>query len=177
MTRAGVLTDELWAVIEPVLPSDVGRRGQRWSDHRMILEGVAWRYRVGAPWRDLPAEFGPWQTVWKRHHRWSLDGTYAKLFVAVQESFGPLPEEAELADALMSVDSTSIRAHLHAAGGRGDNRRYHPAGLAAVVRRRAASFRSPNPSGPSSTEPAGLQYAQSRTACRASSPSLADEVV
>ena len=75
MTRAGVLTDELWAVIEPVLPSDVGRRGQRWSDHRMILEGVAWRYRVGAPWRDLPSEFGPWQTVWKRHHRWSLDGT------------------------------------------------------------------------------------------------------
>ena len=120
VTRAGVLTDELWAVIEPELPSDVGRRGQRWSDHRRILEGIAWRYRVGAPWRDLPAEFGPWQTVWKRHHRWSLDGTYAKLFVAVQESFGPLPEEAELADVLMSIDSTSIRAHLHAAGGRGD---------------------------------------------------------
>ena len=84
MTRAGVFSDEVWAVIEPVLPSDVGRRGKRWSDHRMILEGIAWRYRVGAPWRDLPAQFGPWQTVWKRHHRWSLDGTYAKAFVAVQ---------------------------------------------------------------------------------------------
>src|SRR5215213_1682355 len=77
MTRSGVFSDEVWAVIEPVLPSDVGRRGKRWSDHRMILEGIAWRYRVGAPWRDVPAEFGPWQTGWKRHHRWSLDGTYA----------------------------------------------------------------------------------------------------
>jgi putative transposase len=120
VTRAGVLTDELWAVIEPELPSDVGRRGKRWSDHRVILEGIAWRYRVGAPWRDLPAEFGPWQTVWKRHHRWSLDGTYAKIFVAVQERFGPLPGEADLVEVLMSVDSTSIRAHQHAAGGRGD---------------------------------------------------------
>src|SRR5918993_3344085 len=88
MPRCGVFSDELWAVIEPVLPSDVGRRGKRWSDHRMILEGIAWRYRVGAPWRDLPAQFGPWQTVWKRHHRWSVDGTYAKIFLAVQESFG-----------------------------------------------------------------------------------------
>jgi putative transposase len=86
----------------------------------MILEGVAWRYRVGAPWRDLPAEFGPWQTVWKRHHRWSLDGTYAKIFVAVQQHFGPLPNEAELVQVLVSVDSTSIRAHQHAAGGRSD---------------------------------------------------------
>ena len=59
-------------------PPDLGRGGGR--------------YRVGAPWRDLPAEFGPWQTVWKRHHRWSLDGTYAKIFLAVQESFGPRPD-------------------------------------------------------------------------------------
>ena len=55
MMRSGVFTDEVWAVIEPVLPSDVGRRGKRWSNHRMILEGIVWRYRVGAPWRDLPA--------------------------------------------------------------------------------------------------------------------------
>ncbi len=120
VTRAGVLTDELWAVIEPELPSDVGRRGQRWSDHRRILEGIAWRYRVGAPWRDLPAEFGPWQTVWKRHHRWSLDGTYAKIFLAVQEGLGPRPDQREVIEMLMSVDSTCIRAHQHAAGGRGD---------------------------------------------------------
>lgn len=110
MTRAGVLTDELWAVIEPELPSDVGRRGQRWSDHRMILEGVAWRYRVGAPWRDLPAEFGPWQTVWKRHRRFSADGTWDRIHTR-------LLAEADAAGELdwqVAVDSTVNRAHQHA---------------------------------------------------------------
>ena len=120
VTRSEVFCDELWAVIEPVLPSDVGRRGQRWSDHRMILEGVAWRYRVGAPWRDVPPVFGPWQTVWKRHHRWSLDGTYLKIFVAVQDSLGTVPEAAAVTEMLMSIDSTSIRAHQHAGGARND---------------------------------------------------------
>ena len=118
--RSGVFCDELWAVIESVLPSDVGKRGQRWSDHRMILEGVVWRYRVGAPWRDLPKEFGPWQTVWKRHHRWSLDGTYLKIFAAVQESLGAVPEAAAVTELVMSIDSTNIRAHQHAAGARND---------------------------------------------------------
>jgi putative transposase len=46
------------------------------SSGRLMLEGIVWRFRTGSPWRDLPADFGPWQTVWKRHHRWSLDGTY-----------------------------------------------------------------------------------------------------
>jgi transposase len=120
MTRSGVFSDELWAVIEPVLPSDVGRRGKRWSDHRAILEGIAWRFRVGAPWRDLPADFGPWQTVWKRHHRWSVDGTYARVFLAVQQAFGPHSGVAEEVGSILSVDSTSVRAHQHAAGARND---------------------------------------------------------
>jgi putative transposase len=118
MVRSGVFSDEVWAVVEPVLPSDQGRRGKRWSEHRRVLEGIVWRYRVGAPWRDVPAEFGPWQTVWKRHHRWSLDGTYAKVFLAVQDFFGPLPPDEELAKVLVSIDSTSVRAHQHASGAR-----------------------------------------------------------
>jgi len=120
MTRAGVISDELWAVIEPVLPSDVGRRGKRWADHRRIMEGIVWRFRVGAPWRDLPCEFGPWQTVWKRHYRWSTDGTYARMFLAVQEAFGSSSSAADTLVRVISVDSTSIRAHQHAAGARKD---------------------------------------------------------
>jgi putative transposase len=120
VTRSGVFSDELWAVIEPVLPSDVGRRGKRWSDHRKILEGIAWRFRVGAPWRDLPEAFGPWQTVWKRHYRWSVDGTYARVFLAVQQGFGPTSEVSETVQSILSVDSTSVRAHQHAAGARND---------------------------------------------------------
>jgi len=69
------------------MPSDEGKRGNRFSDHRLIAEGIAWRFRTGSPWRDLPADFGPWQTVWKRHHRWSLDGTYDEMFAQVAAVF------------------------------------------------------------------------------------------
>src|SRR5512144_1290402 len=58
MTRVGVISDELWAAVESLMPSDEGRRGRRFVDHRLILEGIAWRLRTGAPWRDLPADFG-----------------------------------------------------------------------------------------------------------------------
>src|SRR5665811_1697590 len=63
----------------------------------------------------LPEQFGPWQSVWERHHRWSLDGTYVKVFAAVSSS------EADGSDdvlELISIDSTSVRAHQHAAGAR-----------------------------------------------------------
>ena len=112
MVRAGVFSDELWELIKPELPSGIGRQGRPWRDHRQVLEAIAWRYRTGCPWRDVPAEFGPWQTLWKRHRRWSTDGTYQRIFdlvVARQDQAGRL-------DWLLSVDSTVVRAHQHAAG-------------------------------------------------------------
>lgn len=66
VTRMGVISDEFWAVVEPLMPSHGGKRGRRFGDHWLILEGIACRFRTGSPWRDLPAEFGPWKTVWKR---------------------------------------------------------------------------------------------------------------
>lgn len=113
MVRCGVISDELWAVVERVMPSSAGRRGRPWNDHRRTLEGIAWRYRTGSPWRDLPVEFGAWQSVWERHRRWSEDGTYAAMFAAVREH----GSQADAA-ALLSIDSTSVRAHQHAAGAR-----------------------------------------------------------
>lgn len=107
-----MISDELWELIEPVLPSDVGRRGRRWRDHRLVLEAIGWRFRTGAPWRDLPVEFGSWKTAWKRHRRWSTDGTYQRIFarvVADRDAVGAL-------DWLLSADSTVVRAHQHAAG-------------------------------------------------------------
>jgi transposase len=117
MVRDGVFTDEFWAVVEPVLPSS-GRRGRPWNDHRRILEGIAWRYRTGSPWRDLPVEFGSWHTVWQRHFRWSKDGTYQRMFDAVRTSgvFGASPDNGS--EQLLSIDSTVVRAHQHAAGAR-----------------------------------------------------------
>jgi len=115
MARAGVFSDELWTLVEPVLPDAGGRRGRPWNDHRLTLEGIAWRFRTGSPWRDVPAEFGAWQSLWKRHRLWSTDGTYEQILASVRES---LPEDDPEVRALLSVDSTSVRAHQHAAGGR-----------------------------------------------------------
>jgi len=87
-TGVGAISDELWALIEQELPSSAGRRGRPWRDHRRTLEAIVWRYRTGCPWRDLPAEFGPWQTLWKRHRRWSTDGVYPRILARVLEGRG-----------------------------------------------------------------------------------------
>ncbi|GAA5134080.1 hypothetical protein GCM10023320_61290 [Pseudonocardia adelaidensis] len=80
------ISDELWELIAPELPSSAGRRGRPWRDHRQTLEAILWRYRTGCPWRDLPAEFGPWQTLWKRHHQWSADGVYQRILERLVKS-------------------------------------------------------------------------------------------
>ena len=124
MVRQGMVSDEFWSIVEPLLPSSRVRAGRPWADHRMMLEGICWRYRTGSPWRDVPVEFGPWQTVWKRHFRWSTDGTYDRIFTAAQDA-GLLTADAEPVQAqvarLLSVDSTVVRAHQHAAGARRDS--------------------------------------------------------
>ena len=122
MTRTGMISDEVWERIEPQLPSSAGRRGGRWRDHRQVIEAIAWRYRTGSPWRDLPAEFGPFQTIWKRHDRGSRDGTWEWLVAAAQ---GDADARGEL-DWLVSVDSTVVRAHQHAAGARHPRRAEPP---------------------------------------------------
>jgi transposase len=115
MVRTGVISDELWTLIEPVLPDSSGRQGRPWNDHRLMLEGIAWRFRTGTPWRDLPDDFGAWQSVWKRHRLWSTDGTYEKIFATVREA---LPDQDPDVRELLSIDSTVVRAHQHAAGAR-----------------------------------------------------------
>lgn len=115
MSRVQVLSDQMWARIEPLLP-DRGRpcRGGRWSDHRQIVEAICWRFRTGSPWRDLPTSFPAWQTVWWRFDRWAKDGTWDRILTELQG-------EAHAADELewvVSLDSTIARAHQHAAGAR-----------------------------------------------------------
>lgn len=110
MTRSAVLDDVQWARIEPLLPSSDGQRGRPFRDHRQVIEGIIYRFRTGVAWRDLPRDFGPWQTVWKRHHRFSVDGTWDKIHTR-------LLAEADAAgeiDWTISVDSTINRAHQHA---------------------------------------------------------------
>jgi len=114
MVRTGVLSDGAWARIEPLLPDRSPRRGGRWREHRQVIEAIAWRYRTGSPWRDLPETFGPWQTAWKRLDRWARDGTWDRVLAAVQAD----ADAAGELDWVASVDSSVMRAHQHAAGAR-----------------------------------------------------------
>ena len=109
----GEVTDAAWSVLEPLLPRN-GRRGEQWRDHRQVLNGILWKLRTGAPWRDLPERYGPWRTAYARFARWQRDGTWDRLLAHVQtksDAVGGVVWE-------VSVDSTVIRAHQHAAGAR-----------------------------------------------------------
>ncbi len=111
MSRGPVLTDEMWTRIEPLLPPVKGRMGPPFRPHRPTVEGMIYRARTGVPWRDLPKEFGAWQTVHRRFKNWSADGTLDRLLAE-------LVAEADAAgqvDWRTSVDSTIARAHQHAA--------------------------------------------------------------
>lgn len=81
----------------------------------MVLNGILFRIRTGVPWRDLPERYGSWSTVYEQHRRWSADGTWDRILQAVQA-------DADVAGridwGMVGVDSTSCRAHQHAAGAR-----------------------------------------------------------
>ncbi|MGW6613225.1 IS5 family transposase [Streptomyces erythrochromogenes] len=103
----------MWDRIEPLMPADPVR-GRRWADHRRTLEAIAWKYRTNSPWRDLPDELGPFQTAHKRLIRWAVDGTWEAILAAVLAA----ADAADDIDWTVSVDSTVVRAHQHAAGAR-----------------------------------------------------------
>ena len=109
-----MISDEVWTWLEPLLPDRTPRRGGRWRDHREVLEAIAWRYRTGSPWRDLPAEFGPWQSVYDRHVRWSRDGTYDRIFAAAHTA----ADTAGDLDWLVAADSSLMRVQQHGATAR-----------------------------------------------------------
>nr|WP_204162188.1 IS5 family transposase [Rathayibacter sp. VKM Ac-2803] len=111
VSRLRVFTDQQWERIEPLLLSNVGGRGHPFADNRGVVEGIAYRYRTGIPWRDLPRDaFGPWQTVWKRHRRYAGDGTWDRVLARVLAD----ADAAGKIDWAVSVDATIARAHQHA---------------------------------------------------------------
>lgn len=108
------LTDEEWARLEPLLPDRTPRRGRQWADHRKVINGVFWRTRAGAPWRDVPSCYGNWKTVYNRHRRWSADGTWASIVDELRRGC----DQSEGEEWMVGVDSAVVRAHQHAAGAR-----------------------------------------------------------
>ena len=65
------------------MPPLQGRMGRPMRDHRVLVEGAIWRFRTGSSWRDLPSEFGPWQTVWKRHARFAEDSVWDEVLTVL----------------------------------------------------------------------------------------------
>lgn len=111
MVGRGELTDTAWATRKPLLP-DNGKRGQQWRNHRQVINGILWKLRTGAPWRDLPDRYGPWRTVYARFVRWRQDGTWDRLLAHVQTKSDAVGEVVWE----VSIDSSVVRAHQHAAG-------------------------------------------------------------
>jgi transposase len=98
------LSDEQWALLEPLLPVErTGRQGRPWTPHRRVVNAILWRTRTGSPWRDLPAAYGSWQTVYGRHRTWSGEGMWDRVLRGLQRGsdgddpsgcFGRLHERA-----------------------------------------------------------------------------------
>ena len=93
--------------IEAMLPGKQSDPGRTAADNRLFVEAVLWIARTGSPWRDLPAEFGLWNSNYQRFARWSRLGVWHRLFVH-------LAKDADFEEVF--IDSTIVRAHLQAYG-------------------------------------------------------------
>ncbi|MFE6847997.1 IS5 family transposase [Streptomyces sp. NPDC057686] len=108
----GDLTNGQWARLEPLLPRGVKPgRPQVWT-RRQLIDGIRWRTRTGAPWRDVPERYGPWDRVYDLFRRWQRDGTWARILTRLQAE----ADAKGLITWEVNVDSTVCRAHQHAAG-------------------------------------------------------------
>jgi len=110
MSRFQVLSDAQWSLIEDELPRPRSGNGRPFSDARTMVEGIIYRYRCGISWRDVPAVFGRWQTVWTWHLRLATDGTWDRILATLTAR----ADADGLVDWSVSVESTIARAHQHA---------------------------------------------------------------
>jgi len=101
------LSDEEWRLVEPLLPKP--GKGKHRVDDRRVANGIFYVLRTGAPWRDLPERYGPYTTVYNRFNRWAKRGIWLKVF---EELAQRSPQSLQL------IDSSIVRAHQHAAGGK-----------------------------------------------------------
>lgn len=118
----GDLTDLQWQRLESLLPAqrNPGQAGRPYQvEHRTALNGMIWILRTGAPWRDLPERYGPWQSIYDRFVRWKRQGIWLSLLQQLQSEAeaGRLPG-GPIEWSGRALDSTTIKAHPHAAGAR-----------------------------------------------------------
>ncbi|MFF9078752.1 IS5 family transposase [Streptomyces rubiginosohelvolus] len=117
MTRRHELTDAEWDFVQPLLPQKSMVRPR--LDDRRMLNGIMWKFRAGVAWRDVPERYGSWASLHTRFRRWAADGTFDRMLKNAQAR----ADAAGSIDWLVSVDSSIVRAHQHAAGARKGGRR------------------------------------------------------
>src|SRR5246127_4067251 len=111
----GDLTEVEWRILRVLLPVErkPGRRGRGRppADNRNIINGILWRLRTGAPWRDVPEKYGKWNSVYRRFRRWSACGVWESVAIALAET---MAESGHY-----EIDSTTVGALFAAGGGKG----------------------------------------------------------
>lgn len=107
------LSDTQWEKLEPHLPPQQPAVGRPNKPHRPIVNAILWKLRTGAPWRDLPEEYGPWETVYYRFNKWTKDGTWQRI---LKELWRQAAGDDELDWWVHFIDGTSVRVHQHGCG-------------------------------------------------------------
>lgn len=118
-----VVSDAVWEKVAPLLPGKASDRGVTAKDNRLFLEAVLWRVRTGLPWRDLPGEFGNWNSIFQRFRRWVRAGVFERLF----EQLSGQPDFE-----YVLIDGTIVTAHQKASGVKGGAKIRRLAGHAAA---------------------------------------------
>ena len=113
------LTNEQWRYLRKIVPDPTNRRGSPRSNRKM-LNACLWILRTGAPWRDLPEKYGPWQTAWKRFDQWRKSGKILEIKAALLQL---LNDHGQIDWELWCVDGTNVRASRSAAGASKKRRR------------------------------------------------------
>jgi hypothetical protein len=108
------ISDHIWQRIEDFLPGKLGKWGGRARDNRNFINAVFWIIRTGAPWRDLPPDFGNWKNTHRRFCRWRDKGVWESILEKLI-----LDPDYEW----LMIDSTFVKAHNHAAGAKGGNQK------------------------------------------------------
>jgi transposase len=119
------LSDEEWGLLEPLIPK--ARQSAR-ADDRRVMDGIFYVLRTGMPWRDLPERYGPYTTIYNRFNRWSRRGIWKKVFDTLAEKSH---------DSLHMIDSTIVKAHRAASGGKGGRKIKRSASAGVAARRKS----------------------------------------
>ena len=139
MKRRHELNEKQWQKLKEYLPAQKPETGRTAEDHRKIINGILWKVRTGAPWRDIPERYGSWSTIYSRFRRWRDAGIWDRILSELQAESD---SEGHVDWTIHFVDTTIVRAHQNAAGAKKGGSMKRPLAVVEVGSRpRSASGR------------------------------------